>query len=73
MSETSNRRKRPFDVWAAQRHHAEPTPWLYAACDEVTRLREALERIERGDWNFGNTEPGLTVMEFARRVLGGIR
>lgn len=71
MSGVSNRGSIPFDVWAARRHHAEPIPWLYAACDEIERLREALESIERGDWNLGNVEPGLTVLEFVRRVLAG--
>jgi hypothetical protein len=33
---------------------------------ELAALKAAMSRIAEGSWNFGNDEPGLTVMEFAR-------
>jgi hypothetical protein len=32
-------------------------------------LENGMRSIERGNWNFGNITPGLTVMDYARAVL----
>jgi hypothetical protein len=42
---------------------------LAALVAERDRYRDALEAVAKGNWNFGNVKPGLTVMEYARAAL----
>ena len=56
-----------FELILAARGAAEARAEALAAENE--RLREALDEIARGHWNFGNETSGLTVMGYAKRVL----
>jgi hypothetical protein len=38
---------------------------------EVATLRAALEKIRDGNWNFGNSKPGMFVTQFAAATLAG--